>query len=64
MKMLQTPVRFYPYIGGVENNAFYLPIELVKRGHDVTVTCANESNTKEKELINRIKVKRLSYIGK
>ncbi|MCK4731975.1 MAG: glycosyltransferase, partial [Methanophagales archaeon] len=63
MKILQTPASFYPYIGGVENNAFYLSIELVKRGHDVTVICANEPNTKKEELIEGIKVKRLSYIG-
>ena len=64
MNILQTPPRFYPYIGGVENYSYYLSRELVKLGHEVTVICANEPNTKREELIEGIKVKRLSYIGK
>ena len=42
MKILQTPVRFYPYIGGVENYVYSLSKHLVRFGHDVTVLCANE----------------------
>jgi len=64
MKILQTPVRFYPFIGGVENYVYYLSKRLVKLGHVVTVICANEPNTEEEETIKGIKVKRLSYIGK
>jgi len=64
MKILQTPARFYPYIGGVENNAYYLSLELVKRGHEVTVICANEPDAKDSADIHSIKVKRLNYIGK
>jgi len=64
MKILQTPVRFYPFIGGVENYVYYLSKELARLKHDVTVICANEPNTKKEEDINGIKVKRLSYIGK
>jgi glycosyltransferase involved in cell wall biosynthesis len=64
MKILQIPVRFYPFVGGVENYVYYLSKELVKKGHDVTVICANEPNTKKKETIDGIKVKRLSYVGK
>ena len=64
MKILQTPSRFYPFIGGVENYSYYLSRELAKLKHDVTVICANEPNTKKEEMIEGIKVKRLSYIGK
>jgi len=64
MKIVQTPVRFYPFIGGVENYVYNLSKELIKRGHKVTVICANEQNTKKIEIINGINVKRLSYIGK
>jgi len=42
MKILQIPVRFYPYIGGVENYVYSLSKHLVRFGHDVTVLCANE----------------------
>ena len=41
MKILQTPVRFYPYIGGVENYVRSLSKYLVRFGHDVTVLCAD-----------------------
>ena len=64
MKILQTPVRFYPFIGGVENHVYYLSKEVVKRGHKVAVICANEPNTTKEEIISEITVKRLSYIGK
>lgn len=64
MKIVQTPARFYPFVGGVENYVYNLSKELVKKGHEVTVICANEPNTKRKEIIDRIVVKRLPYIGK
>ena len=64
MKIFQTPVRFYPFIGGVENYVYYLSRELVKLGHEVTVICANEPVTKKEENIDGINVKRLSYFGK
>ena len=64
MKIVQTPVRFYPSIGGVENYVYNLSKELVKRGHKVTVICANEPNTKREETINGVDVKRLPYLGK
>ncbi len=64
MKIVQTPVRFYPFIGGVENYVYYSSKELVKLGHDVTVICANEPLTKKKEIVDGIRVKRLSYLGK
>lgn len=64
MKILQTPVRFYPFIGGVENYVYYISRELVKSGHQVTVICANEPPGKINEKIEGVEVKRLSYIGK
>jgi glycosyltransferase involved in cell wall biosynthesis len=64
MKILQTPIRFYPFIGGVENYVYYLSQELVKKGHQVKVICANEPQSPKKEIINNITVKRVPYIGK
>jgi glycosyltransferase involved in cell wall biosynthesis len=64
MKIVQTPVRFHPFIGGVENYVYYSSKELVKLGHSVTVICANEPSTKKDEIIGGIKVKRLPYFGK
>jgi len=65
MKILQTPVRFYPHIGGVENYVYSLSKHLVRFGHDVTVLCANEpKNGRKIENIDGITVKRLNYIGK
>jgi glycosyltransferase involved in cell wall biosynthesis len=60
LRIIQTPVRFYPYIGGVENHAYYLSKELVKRGNNIKVLCANEPNSNQKE-VNGIHVERLSY---
>ena len=64
MKIVQTPVRFYPFIGGVENYVYYLSKELVKLGHDITVICANEPVSKKQEAVDGIEIKRLSYFGK
>jgi glycosyltransferase involved in cell wall biosynthesis len=64
MKILQTPVRFYPFTGGVENYVYYLSKELVKRGHQIDVLCANEPPSKKEDIIDGIKVKRLPYIVK
>ena len=63
MKILQTPARFYPYIGGTEQAVFYLSRELVKMGCDVKVICANESYAQD-SVVDNIKVKRIPYIGK
>jgi glycosyltransferase involved in cell wall biosynthesis len=64
MKILQTPVRFYPFIGGVENYAYYLSQELVKMGHQIHVICANEPPLRKEEIIKGIKIKRLPYLFK
>jgi len=64
MKILQTPARFYPSTGGVENYARCLGRELVGFGHDVTVLCANEPKSEEEEFIDGIRVRRLPYVAK
>jgi len=64
MKIVQTPVRFYPFIGGVENYVYYSAKELVKLGHNVTVICANEPSIEKNGVIEGIRFKRLSYFGK
>jgi glycosyltransferase involved in cell wall biosynthesis len=64
MNILQTPVRFYPFTGGVENYVFYLSRELVKSGNKVEVICANEPPSPKEDTLDGIKVKRLSYTGK
>ncbi|HPJ30175.1 MAG TPA: glycosyltransferase family 4 protein [Methanothrix sp.] len=64
MKILQTPARYYPYVGGVENYVRSLSEELVKLGHEVTVLCANEPDSVEEELLEGVRVRRIPYIGK
>ncbi|MFH1318166.1 MAG: glycosyltransferase family 4 protein [Candidatus Omnitrophota bacterium] len=63
MKIVQTPVRFPPYIGGTEKVAFYLSKELIKKGHDVKVICADEPAVGSAR-IEGIDVCRLPFIGK
>ncbi|RAP45906.1 MAG: glycosyl transferase [Methanosphaera sp. rholeuAM6] len=65
MKVIQTPVRFYPFIGGVEKYVYYISKELVKYNDcDVKVICANEPKSIEYEVYNDISIQRLGYIGK
>jgi len=64
MKIVQTPVRFYPFIGGVENYVYYLSKELVNLGHSVKVVCANEPKSESEDTVDGVEVSRLSYIGK
>jgi glycosyltransferase involved in cell wall biosynthesis len=64
MNVLQTPVRFYPYIGGVENYVYNLSRELARLGQDVQVICAREPRVQTVDFKDGIKIKRLSYIGK
>ncbi len=63
MKILQTPGRFYPYIGGVENYVYCLSKELLKLGHEVKVVCADEPEIGSAN-IEGINVTRLRYIAK
>lgn len=65
MKVLQTPVRFYPFIGGVEQYVYYVSRELVKYPDcEVKVICANEPDNVYEEVYNNINIKRLKYSGK
>lgn len=63
LKIIQTPARFYPAIGGVEKYVYDLSRELVKQGNNVKVICANEPNSNIKNF-EGIKIERLSYHGK
>lgn len=63
MKILQTPARFYPHVGGVESYVYNLSKELVKTGNEVSVICANEPNAGD-GVVDGVKVKRLGYVGK
>jgi len=65
LKVIQTPVRFYPFIGGVEKYVYYISRELVKYSDcDVKVVCANEPDSVDTEVYNGINIKRLNYTGK
>jgi len=64
LKILQTPVRFYPAIGGVEKYVLELSKSLVKDGHEVTVVCANEPPENHRTGIFGINIIRLPYIRK
>jgi glycosyltransferase involved in cell wall biosynthesis len=64
MKIIHTPVRFYPFTGGVENYVYYMSRELVNLGHDVKVICANEPPSKKEEVVDGIQIKRLNYLAK
>lgn len=65
MRVIQTPVRFYPFIGGVEKYVYYISKELVKYDDcNVKVICANEPHSVDEEIYNNINIKRLKYYGK
>lgn len=64
MKILQTPVRFPPFAGGVENYVYNLSRELARLGHEVTVLCADEPKSEREEILDGVRVRRLPYIGK
>ena len=61
MKIVQTPVRFYPYVGGVENYVYELSKELIKLDNEVLVLCANEGQPKDESDVDGIKVKGIQY---
>src|SRR6266567_2274931 len=50
LTVLQTPIRFYPAIGGVENHVYYLSKELVNDGNTVKVICANEPPSNDRNI--------------
>lgn len=63
MRILQTPIRFYPAIGGVEKYVLDLSKELIKQGNKVKVVCANEPKSNIKKF-KGIEIERLYYAGK
>ena len=63
MRIIQTPIRFYPAVGGVEKYVLDLSKELVKNGNQVKVICANEPKS-DITSFEGIKIERLKYIGK
>ena len=63
VSILQTPPRFYPFIGGVENHVYHLSKELINNGHSVKIICANEPKSSNKKIDN-ISIVRLNYLFK
>ncbi|WP_266079404.1 glycosyltransferase family 4 protein [Haladaptatus caseinilyticus] len=64
MRVLQTPPRYHPFIGGVEEYVATLSEKLVGRGHEVTVLCAqSEPDTPAREVRNSVRVRRLPVFG-
>ncbi len=63
MKIIQTPIRFYPAVGGVEKYTHSLSKELIKLGHKVKVVCADDPVSDKRE-IDGIIIKRVRSIGK
>jgi len=63
LKILQTPARFHPFVGGVENYVYYLCKKLGERGHDVAVICADDPRYLGKCNGYKFNVKRLHYVG-
>jgi glycosyltransferase involved in cell wall biosynthesis len=63
MRILQTPPRLYPYIGGVETVVLGLSRALVELGHEVTVICADEPRGSSSEWPG-LKVRRLWFPAK
>lgn len=63
MKIVTTPARYYPYIGGVEKYVQDIARMLVAHGHHVDVVCADEPHTGSGE-DRGVRVTRLPYIFK
>lgn len=63
MKILQTPVRFYPAIGGVETVVLGLSRALAQRGHQVHVITSDEPSAQPTEL-DGVRITRLRTAGK
>lgn len=60
MKIVQTPVRFCPAVGGVEKYVLDLSCQLINLGHQVTVVCADEPHSTN-TVVNGILVRRMKY---
>ncbi|MCX5696557.1 MAG: glycosyltransferase [Candidatus Omnitrophica bacterium] len=63
MRIIHTPARFYPYIGGTEQVVYHLCKGLVKKGHQIRVICANEPAIGD-GVIEGIEIKRIPYCCK
>lgn len=50
MKIVQVVPRFPPAIGGMENHVYNISVELVKRGHEVTVVTSTDVNGEKSEV--------------
>lgn len=63
MHIIQVTPRFPPAIGGVEEHVYQISLELLKRGHNVTVITSNEVDGKiyslQREVMQGIHVYRL-----
>ncbi|MCU4718209.1 glycosyltransferase [Halapricum hydrolyticum] len=65
MRVLQTPVRFAPSIGGVETYVHSLSRALVEAGHEVSVVCASpDVDVPALETVDGIEVHRLRTTGR
>jgi glycosyltransferase involved in cell wall biosynthesis len=63
LRVIQTPVRFFPAYGGVEKYVLELSRQLVAQGNDVTVICADEPRA-EPRVVQGVKTIRLHYTAK
>jgi glycosyltransferase involved in cell wall biosynthesis len=63
IRVVQTPVRFFPAYGGVEKYVLELSKQLVAQGNDVTVVCADEPCA-DSGIVHGVKTIRLPYIAK
>ena len=60
MKILIATHYFLPHVGGIEIVAYNQAKELVKRGHQVTIISSKVGDEPEQEIIDGIKVVRVS----
>lgn len=63
LRIIQTPIRFFPAYGGVEKYVLELSKQLVALGNQVTVVCADEPHG-ESCAVQGLKTIRLPYIAK
>ena len=63
LRVIQTPVRFFPAFGGVEKYVLELSKRLVAQGNEVTVVCADEPCA-EPGIVQGVKMIRLPYFAK
>ncbi len=63
LRILHTPVRFFPARGGVEKYVLELSKQLASLGNDVTVVCADEPHA-ESCVLEGVTTARLPYIAK